>query len=161
MAIEAPVSRYKRSNLKIYIAACGVAAAVLAYDGYLSKFFWSGRHSFYEKHMVDQGGKPDATMKFNRIIPPVLAAAGVILGFRLWRLRGRTIRAEADGLVLADGRKITYESIEKIDRTYFQSKGCFVISYKGESGREAECRLSNRDYDNLPVVLDELVARIS
>ena len=39
MAIEAPLSRYKRNNFKIYIVVCLFAAAWFAYDGYLSQRF--------------------------------------------------------------------------------------------------------------------------
>ena len=50
MAIEAPLSRYKRSNLKIWIAGLTALAAIFAYDGYLSQYEWSYRRTFYEEH---------------------------------------------------------------------------------------------------------------
>jgi hypothetical protein len=58
MAIEAPVSKYTKTNIKIYIAVCVAAAVIFAYDGYLSKYKWSGRYSFYKKHVLDNDGKP-------------------------------------------------------------------------------------------------------
>ena len=39
MAIEAPVSKYKRTNFKIYIIICAVLAVWFAYDGYLNENF--------------------------------------------------------------------------------------------------------------------------
>ena len=48
MAIEAPMSKYRRTNFIIYIAVSLGVAVVFAYDGYLSKYKWSGRYSFYE-----------------------------------------------------------------------------------------------------------------
>ena len=36
MAIEAPLSKYRRGNFKIYIVACLVLGAWFAYDGYLN-----------------------------------------------------------------------------------------------------------------------------
>ena len=50
MAIEAPLSKYRRTNLKIYIAACLGIVVVFGYDGYLSKYPWSQRRGFYEEH---------------------------------------------------------------------------------------------------------------
>ena len=37
MAIEAPISKYKRTNFKIYIVACLVIGIWCIYDGYLNK----------------------------------------------------------------------------------------------------------------------------
>jgi len=51
MAIVAPLSRYKRSNFKIWIVALTILAAIFAYDGYLSQYEWSHRRSFYDEHM--------------------------------------------------------------------------------------------------------------
>ncbi len=51
MAIEAPPSRYKRSNFKIWMALLIGLSIIFAYDGYLSQYPWSQRRSFYEEHM--------------------------------------------------------------------------------------------------------------
>lgn len=161
MAIEAPLSKFKKGNLKIYIAFCLVAAVVLAYDGYLSKYKWSGRHSFYKKNVIDNDGKPNGTMKFNRITPLFLGVGIVLLALRYRSVKDRKILADEDGLVLSGGQKIVYDSIGKIDKTYFQSKGFFIITYKDAAGKEVECRLSERGWDNLSAVLDELVVKIS
>lgn len=159
MAVEAPLSKHKKTNLKIYIAACVIFAVVFAYDGYLSKYEWSHRRSFYEKHVKD--GKPDDTMIFNQIAPIVLVAAAVALAVRLWALRGTKLLADENELVISDKERISYESIQRIDKTYFDSKGFFLITYKAKDGSEINRKLSDRTYDNLPAVLEQLVARIS
>jgi len=159
MAIEAPVSKYRKTNLKIYIAVCIIFAVVFAYDGYLSKYEWSRRHSFYEKHVKD--GRPDETMIFNQITPIVLAAAAVGLAARLRAVKDKKLLADENELVISGREKVSYDSIQKIDKTHFGSKGYFIIAYKDKDGTEIKRKLSDRTYDNLAAVLDELVAKIS
>ena len=74
MAVEAPYSRYRKTNFKIVLFGGLIFAIILAYDGYLSKYEWSHRRSFYEEHTID--GQPDGTMEFNRTAPFVLAGFG-------------------------------------------------------------------------------------
>jgi hypothetical protein len=159
MVIEAPIGKYKKNNLKIYIVACVFFAALFGYDGYFSKYEWSHRHSFYEKHVKDN--RPDDTMVFNRIAPIFLAVVAVALGIRLGIIRNRKLIADENELAISDRQKIPYSSIEKIDKTLFREKGFFVITYKDNKGVEVNLKLSDRTYDNLAVVLDHLVVKIS
>jgi len=160
MAIEAPISKYKKTNFKIYIAACIIFAVIFAYDGYLSKYEWSRRHSFYEKHIKD--GRPDETMIFNQITPIVLAAAAIGLAARFRALKDKKLLADENELVISDREKISYDSIQKIDKTHFgPTKGYFVVTYKNKDGREVNRKISSNTYDGLAAVLDELVAKIT
>ena len=159
MVIEAPLGKYKKNNLKIYIAVCVIFAVVFAYDGYLSEYEWSHRRSFYEKHVKD--GRPDDTMIFNQKAPVFLGVAAVALGIRLWAIKNRKLIADENELVVSDRQKIPYDSIEKIDKTLFEKKGLFVITYKDENDGEVNLRLSDKTYDNLAAVLDHVVAKIS
>ena len=70
MAIEAPVSKYKKNNLRIFIILCIVAAVWFGYDGYFSK-------KFIEKHQ-DVQGNPDSTLAFNRKSPPYFIGAAAV-----------------------------------------------------------------------------------
>ena len=79
MAIEAPVSKFKKNNILIYMVICIILAVVFGYDGYLSKYNWSHRRSFYEEHVKD--GKPDDDMIFNMYSPPFFLVGAVIFGF--------------------------------------------------------------------------------
>ena len=160
MAIEASASKYKLKNQKIYIIACIVIAIILGYDGYLSKYEWSKRQSFYKEHFIDNDGKPDGTMAFNRNSPPVFLAVAVIFAIKLAMTKNRRILADDSGIDTGCC-KIAYDSIEKIDKTQFEPKGYFVITYKNEQGSEADLKISDRDYDNLHELLDHLVAKIS
>ena len=161
MAIEAPISKFKKNNFRISIAVCLAMAIIFAYDGYLSKYEWSKRYSFYKEQVVDNDGKPTSTMVFNQKSPPFFAGAAVLLGAYLLAIKNKRLIADENELVFSDGDRIPYDSIQKVDKTYFKKKGFFVFTYKGESGKEIDRKLSDRTYDNLGAILDHLVAQIS
>ncbi len=50
MTIEAPYSKHNKTNFRIYIALCLGTAVIFAYDGFLSKYEWSHRRTFFEEH---------------------------------------------------------------------------------------------------------------
>lgn len=159
MAIEAPVSKFRKNNLKVYVAACIIFATFFAYDGYFSKYEWSHRRGFYEKHAKD--GRPDDTMIFNQIAPIFLVALAAVLMGRLWAFKDKKLLATENELVISDKEKISYDSIQKIDKTSFDSKGFFIITYKNKDSGEVNRKISDRAYDNLAAILDKLVAKIS
>ena len=69
--------------------------------------------------------------------------------------------ADENELIINGKEKIYYDSIQKIDKTHFKSKGFFVITYKSKDGGEVNRKLSYKTYDNLQAILDELVAKIT
>lgn len=154
MALEAPLSQYKRNNFIIYVVVCLAAALWFAYDGYFNQ-------SFIAEHTTAQG--PDSTLVSNQWAPLPLVGAALLLGGYWYAVRNRKLVAADDALLFPSGRKIPYDSIEQIDKTWFEQKGYFTIRYKGgrDGGRFLECRLSDRQYDNLGPILDHLVAQIS
>jgi len=153
MAIEAPLSKHKKNNYKIYIAVCVIAAVWFGYDGYVSKKFKAAH--------TRQDGKSDSTLVFNRWAPPFFFAAAVVFGLYLSRIKNRKMVASETELIISDKDRIPYDSIQRIDKTYFDSKGCFIITYKDSNGRQVNRRLSDRNYDNLGAILDHLVAKIT
>ncbi len=159
MAIEAPYSKYNRTNFKISIFFCIGVAAIFAYDGYFSKYEWSLRRSFYEKHVID--GKPDGDMVFNQKSPFVFV--GLAAALTVWFLvrKKRKLLADENELVFSNNKRISYNSIEKINKTYFDSKGYFIITYKSKNGKEINHKLSDKMYDNLKEILELLVEKIS
>lgn len=161
MAIEAPLSKHSRNGFLIYIAASMVFAIVFAYDGYFSKYEWSKRHKFYQEHVLDNDGVPDATMQFNRYSPIALIGLAAFFGIRFFMVKDRKVIAAENKLSIDGKRSVSYDSIERIDRTHFDNKGYFVITYKNESGNETDIKLSDRSYDNLKPILEELIAKIS
>jgi hypothetical protein len=161
MAVEAAVSSYNLKTLRLYAIIGVVVAVILAYDGYCSKYEWSKRQDFYQEHFVDNGNQADSTMKFNQYLPPFLIVGAVFFAAKYMMIKDRKIVADENELNVYDGTKIAYDSIEKIDKTHFDSKGYFVITYKDDGGSEADYKLSDKKYDNLPAVLDHIVAKIS
>ncbi len=159
MAIEAPISKFKKSNILIYAGVCVIAALVFGYDGYLSKYEWSLRRSFYDDHIKD--GKPDGDMLFNIYSPPFFAAGAILFGIYFSMIKGRKMLAEETELIINDKTKIPYDSIVKINKTWFEKKGFFVVTYKNENGKETDCKISDRQYDNLENILNHLVEKIS
>ena len=153
MAIEAPISKYKKTNLKIYIILCIAVAAWFAYDGYINK-------NFIEKN-TDEDGRPNSTLIFNQKAPPFFAGAAVLFGVYLFLIKSKKLIADENELVFSDKDKIHYDSIQSINKTYFDKKGFFVITHKDEKGKEINRKLSDRNYDNLAPILDHLVAKIS
>ena len=153
MAVEAGLSKFKKNNLKFYIVILLICGIWFGYDGYFSERF--------RKENTDADGKPNSTLVFNQKSPPFFIGAAVLLAVYLFAIRDKKIIADENELIISDKKKITYDSIEKIDKTYFDSKGFFVITYKNKTGAAVNCKLSDRKYDNLAAVLDELVAKIS
>ncbi len=152
MALVAPLSKYKRKTFIIWMAICVGLAAWFAYDGYLNK-------KFIEKHTVE--GQADDTLLFNQKVPPFLAGAALLLGAYLFVIRNRSVVADETCLVIDGKTSIAYDSIQKIDKTNFDSKGHFTLTYKGPDGSDIDRKISDRNYDDLKPILDHLVAKIS
>jgi len=150
MAIEAPLSRYKKQNMLILTAILIGVGLWFAYDGYKNQ-------SFIEKHTVN--GVPDSILEFNRKAPPFMIGAGVLLGIYFVIVKGKKIMADENELV-SGSTTIPYDAIEKINKTHFDKKGFFTITYT-ENGQSKELTLKDRTYDNLPAVLDHIVSKIS
>lgn len=153
MAIEAPFSKHSRNTFLIWMVVLVGFAVYCVYDGYFNE-------KFIEKHS-DADGKADSTLVFNRKSPPFLIGAAVLLGVWLLVIRGRKLTADDTELLIDGKKKIPCESIQKIDKTLFKSKGRFTLTYRGQNGKEVDIKLSDRTYDNLEAVLEHLVAKIS
>lgn len=152
MTLEAPLSRYKKQNLLIAIAVLFGLAVWCVYDGHYND-------GFIEKH-TDEDGNAQGWLIVNRIAPPYLVGGGVLLTGYYFLVRNKKVAADETGLK-ANGKTIDYTAIEKINKTYFESKGFFIVGYKDAQGKSCEMKLSDRTYDNLKAVLEHLVAKIS
>lgn len=153
MAIEAPTSKFRKSNLKIYIALCIGLAIWFAYDGYFNKEFMQTN--------TNDNGEPNATLVINQKAPPFLVGAAALFGIYLFAIKGKKLVADGNELVMSAKEKISYDSIERIDKTYFDKKGFFTVTYKDQGGHEVIRKISDRKYDNVGLMLDHLVAKIS
>jgi hypothetical protein len=153
MTVEATFSKYKRNNFLIGIAICILLAAWFAYDGYFNEEFKSKN--------TNDNGRPNSTLVINQKSPPFFLGAAIVLGAWLYAVKDRKIVAAENEIALGENDKIPYSSIEKIDKTYFDSKGYFIITCRKQDGSRFDRKISNRTYDNLTAVLDETVAKIS
>lgn len=151
MAIVAPVSKYKKNTLKIIVAVLIGLAIYCLYDGYYNQ-------KFIERNTDD--GIANSTLNFNRKAPPFMIVAGILVGIRLFLIRDKKVTAD-DKAIVTCTQTITYDSIEQIDKTHFDSKGYFVVTYKNEQGDNSQLKLDDRTYDNLPAVLEVLISKIS
>ena len=151
MATVAPISKYKMNTLKIAVVALIGLAIYCSYDGYYNQ-------KFIEKNTEE--GTPNSTLAFNRKAPPFMVGGAVLAGIRLLLIRNKKVTADDQAIVTCT-QKIAYDSIEQIDKTNFDSKGYFVVTYKNEQGDNSQLKLSDRNYDNLPAVLEVLISKIS
>ncbi len=151
MAIVAPLSRYRRNNHLILLA-------VLV--GLASWFYYDGRYNeeFITKH-TKPDGTPDDTLVINRAAPPYLMIGAVLVVANFVRVRNQRIRVDDEHLSV-NALTIPLSAITQIDKTYFDSKGFFVLSYK-TNGSEKNLKLYARSYDNLSAVLDRLIEELS
>jgi hypothetical protein len=100
----------------------------------------------------------DHTLLANRYGWPFLIAGGVFTGILLAVTRNKKVVADDKQLVI--GKKVvSYDTIEKINKTHFDKKGFFTLTYN-DGGKSRDITLSERTYDNLSAVLDHTVAKI-
>ncbi len=156
MVIEAPLSKHKKQTLLIMAVVALGFGLYCIYDGYYNE-------KFIDKHTeVTEDGqeKPDSTLAFNQNAPYVLlpVSAGLIVYFFV--IKNKKVIADDTGIT-AKGNRIEYEQIEAIDKTHFEKKGYFIIQYHKDANKEQKVKLSDRNWDNLKAVLDELIRRIS
>jgi len=111
MSIEAPISKHKKSTLVLCIAGCIAGVLWCTYDGYVSK-------NFIAQH-TDKDGNPDSSLIFSRQAPPYFVGVGIMLGAYLFAIRKRKIIADKTELVINGKEKISYESIEQINKTHY------------------------------------------
>jgi hypothetical protein len=126
------------------------------YDGYFNEDFIKKNTENYDTPEA----APNNDLVFNQRAPFFLFGVALVIGVWFFLVRDKKLVVGEDALV-TKRCSIAYDSIEMIEKTHFESKGYFVITYKDKEGKEARLKLCDRNYDNLPAVLDELVAKIS
>lgn len=150
MAVEAPLSRYKKKNMIIMTCLLVGIGLWFYYDGHYNR-------KFITEHTVS--GTPDSTLKFNQKSPPFFIGAGILWGVYLFVIRNKKIVADENTLD-AGKEKIAYSSIQKINKTHFDKKGYFIVTYADSGGQSKDLKISDRMYDNVPAVLDYIVSKI-
>jgi len=153
MAIEAPLSRHSKNSLIIVIVVLLGFAVWTIYDGFYSE-------SFIKEH-TQEDGQPDSTLLFNQKSPPYLIALAGLAGLRLFQIRKRKIIAQEGSVVIGNKTEISYDAIQQIEKTHFEKKGVFVVTYTDTQGKLRKQRFDDRKYDNMKEILDHLVTQIS
>ena len=156
MPIEAKLSRYKRNNWVIIIVVLAGLGIWCIRDGYYNEKFIEKNTTTNEAGEEVQG----EWLIVNQKAPPFLFAGAIAAAIYLFLIKGKKVIA-ADTSLITEKLEIPYDNIEQIDKTNFDSKGYFVLTYKDSQGSEQTLRLSDRTYDNLPAVLDEIVKQIT
>jgi hypothetical protein len=155
MAIEAPLSKYKKQNYLIIIAVLIGGAAWCIYDGYFNE-------KFAEENTVKNDDGTESLGEWlivNRYAPYFMIPGGILMALRFFMVKDKKIVAGDTSLQMGKV-EISYDSIERITKTFFDKKGYFILTYK-EGDKEIDVKLSDRSYDNMPAILDELVKQIS
>jgi len=152
MSVVAPYSKYKKTNFKIVAGICLICTVWFFYDGYLNE-------KFIQKNS-DENGNPNGTLVFNQKSPPVFLAIALCCAIGLFIVKNKKIILDENSLLLPN-QTINCDSIEAIDKTFYDAKGFFTITYKNQKGEQNTLKISYKKYDNLTAVLDELVAKIS
>ena len=153
MVIEAPLCKYKKNNLRIGIVILAALAVWFYFDGY-------HREKFIRKN-TNADGTPNSTLAFNRKSPPYLLAGAALLAGYYWVIRNKKLAADDQNIVFSAKEKIGYSAVQSVNKTNFDSKGYFVITYKGDTGSEKSRKISDKTYDNLAAILDLLVSKIT
>ena len=154
MAIEAPLSRYKKNSLLIAIIALAGFGIWCVYDGYFNE-------TFISENSDPETGEAKGTLVFNRKSPPFFFGGALLIGAYWFIIRNRKIVATDSELVVSKTLTIPYDAIQSIDKTHFSEKGYFDIMYQRSDGSEAKARLDDRKNDKLQVILDHLVDQIT
>jgi len=129
-----------------------VLAGWCYYDGYLNP-------EFIKDHTASDG-TPQGWLPLNRKAPPFLIAAAVILAVRFWMIKDKKIVADDKGLN-CEKLTIPYDRMDSIDKTHFDSKGYFIVHYRDGQDKTQQVQISDRQYDNMPAVLDHLVSKLT
>ncbi len=158
MALTAPLSRQTRNWWIMMIVAATVLGLWLIYDGYFSESFIT-KHTIVDEVTGEE--TPDTTLMFNQKSPPFFFGAAVLMALWVALICRKQVVADDTELVIDKKLRIPYDNIQQIDKTDFEKKGRFILTYKNDSGKEVNRTLSDTGYDNLEPILEHLVAQLS
>ncbi len=153
MAVEAPYSKYRKTNCLIYILILLVVGGWCVYDGYLNEG-WIAEHT-------NPDGSPKPYLTINRQGPYYMGVAAVAAAIFWLTVRNKKVVADENELIISEKEKIPYNSIQQVDKTHFEARGFFIITYKNADGRNVLRALSYKKYDNLKAILEHLVSKIT
>ena len=148
MATEATGSKFSRNNSLIAAGMCLAFGLYFGYDG------WFGKYR--QKELDSNDGKPTPNLYFNQYVPIPLALIAIYSFLSAAKAKNRKLIADERGLTLSASETIAYNRITHIDERRFKKDGFFLVRYK-DNDQKKEVKLTDRQYDNLGVLLDELI----
>jgi len=148
MAVTATGSKFSRNNSLIFAAVCLAGAAWFGYDGWFGQY----RQTELEKN----NGVPTPNLYFNQYAPVPLATFAIFSLVSAIRTPSKKVFADENGLTILGKATIPYSSIKQIDKRPFEKEGHFIIEYSQDNGVK-KLKLSDRKYDNLALLLDEVI----
>ena len=147
MPVTATGSKFSRNNSLLLTIFCLAFAMWFTYDGWISD-------TYQTENTVED--VPNANLKFNRYAPVPLVAVALYSLIAALRIPSRKIIADQNGLTVLNRAPIAYASINMIDKRQFEKEGFFIIEYT-DAGATNRLKLTDKKYDSLGLVLDELV----
>ena len=153
MGIKSSYSSYKKNNFKLAIAICLGLSIWCIYDGYFNK-------KFIEKH-TNADGSNQTYLIFNRNGPFVLVPAAIMIAVWMAVACKKNLVADDNQIIINNKTTIKYDDIEAVDKTHFKQKGFFTITHKNNLDKLETVKISDKNYDNLAELLEEIVAKIS
>jgi len=148
MAVVATGCRHTRNTNYIIAVVCILVGLYFFYDG------WIGNYRL--KELEENDNKPTISLYINQYAIIPLAVIAVYFALAAKRLNAKRIEADDTALSFSHGLKIPYNSIQQIDKRFFEKEGHFTLEY--EVGSEAKkLKLTDRTYDKLGLLLDEIV----
>ena len=151
MATTAKGSTYTRNTSFFIALACLLGVVWCLYDGWISEEF--------QKSHVREDGSPNVNLQFSRYYGPIgCGVAALYFVIQAIGVGSKKIVADDSGLTVNANQTIPYANLKKIDKSKFKSKGILLIEYES-GGAARQLKLSDRTYDNLGLLLDEIVAQ--
>ena len=151
MAVEATGSSFARKNAIIYAVLGILVGLYFFHDGWLGWFT-----DYMDKELEAGGDNPTLNLQFNRYVPFVLWPFALYYLIQIPRISKQRLVADNKGLTIQNQPTLSYDTITHIDNRPFDKSGYFLVGVN-DGGRKRELKFSDRKYDNLGLLLDELV----
>lgn len=91
------------------------------------------------------------------VIAGICAAGAIVALLFLVLSRGRTLRADGDGMTMPDGKRVPFTSAFRIDKRKWDNKGLAYVHYK-EGGADKKAVIDDLKFVGAGKILDRLMA---
>lgn len=149
MAVEALPSKFTmRWNTMCALMMFGMAVWFF-YDGHYNQ-------EYIKKH-TNEDGTPMLDLKINRSWGPAgCALTGLYFIYITWGMSRKKISVDEKGITFSDGKNIPLDSLTRIDKSKFKTKGKLLIEYEA-GGKTEQIILKDTVYDGINSLLQEIL----